>query len=164
MMPLRKTTSSDPGLHVSLDIADIIDDVLLGAVARLLGIGVDSRVVFAREHAGVAVRVPVRSHEHDRLVRLAQLVERYNHTFEDAAVLGGVVERAAVGDAEPHADPMQAIADDTAPAAHGLEARIGDVWAAGRQRFLSRRCTVIAYNLVSKTEQPRRSNLRLRSE
>ena len=121
--------------HVALDIADIIDNVLLGAIARVLRVRVDGRVILAREHSGVAVRVPVRSYEHDRLVRMAQLVEGYDHAFEDAAILGGVVERPAVGHTQPYTNPMQAIADDAALAAHGLEASIGDVRAAGRQRF-----------------------------
>ena len=66
-------------------------------------------------------------------MRQAQLVEGHDHAFEDAAVLGWVVKRAAEGHAQSHTNRMQAIADHTALAAHALEANIGDVRAAGRR-------------------------------
>jgi hypothetical protein len=47
---------------------------------------------------------------------------------------------------------MQAIADNTAPATHGLEASIGDVRAAGWQRFSFAALYAHTYNQVLETE------------
>jgi len=104
--------------------------------------------------ARVAVRVPVRAHEHDRLVGLAQLVEGYDHAFEDAAVLGGVVERATVGNAQAHADAMQAVTDHAALAAHAFEAHSRDVRADGLRRF----CVGTLYGHVSPQSQGKRDS------